>query len=310
MLTDKPQILVIGGSYFLGRVFCRLCSEGGLADLFVINRGRYKLDLPGVREYQADRHDASSLDHIVKEELIRQDFDAVVDLCAYQPGDIAALLNLVKGRCNRYVYVSTSSVYQASDIAKDEDAPLLDEFPAGEVGSYVQDKRYLENELDWGSAQVDMDYTVFRPSFIFGPYNYAPRESWLIERIIKGQPVPYPSDASAKFSMVYVSDAARALIAAATSERSGKQLYNLASPEQIDYDRLFQELELQNGQSFLRNPMGIEKIIEDNVGLAFPLDQNDLLDANRFTRDFEFSWTPFSEGMRKTFKAFKAVFTK
>ena len=59
------KVLVIGGSYFLGRIFCTLASRTGEFDLTLVNRGRYPMThLPGLREYHCDRHDPLALSRL------------------------------------------------------------------------------------------------------------------------------------------------------------------------------------------------------------------------------------------------------
>ncbi|MDR0888789.1 MAG: NAD-dependent epimerase/dehydratase family protein [Coriobacteriales bacterium] len=302
---DK-KVLIIGGSYFVGRVFCMLASRERYAELYVVNRGRYSLDAPNVHEYKSDRHDTKNMLSILPDVA----FDAVIDFCAYEPGDIAEQLRALRGRCKRYVYISTSSVYEPSELPKTEDTPLLGEFAADEVSQYVAKKLSLERELADEAAKDGTDYVVIRPSFIYGPYNYAPRESWFIKKIVQGGTVPMPTDATADFNMVYVSDVARALMLVAAKPGAANMTYNLAAPERVNYGILMEQLERQNGAPFALQLLDVDTILERDIPLPFPLKQNDLLCAKLFTDQFDFTWTPFDEGMRKTFKAFKQVFVK
>ena len=113
------RVLVIGGSYFLGRIFCTLASRSGEFDLTLVNRGRYPMThLPGLREFRCDRHDSVGLSLLPGDE-----YDAVVDFCAYTPGDIASLLDNLPGKAKRYILLSTADVYARSGGAKDEDSP-------------------------------------------------------------------------------------------------------------------------------------------------------------------------------------------
>ena len=45
------KILVIGGTYFTGRVFTIVAAREG-HELTLVNRGRYSLARPGVTEYR------------------------------------------------------------------------------------------------------------------------------------------------------------------------------------------------------------------------------------------------------------------
>ena len=49
------QILVLGGSYFYGRVFTMLAAKKH--EITVLNRGTYSMESFGVKQIKGDRHD-------------------------------------------------------------------------------------------------------------------------------------------------------------------------------------------------------------------------------------------------------------
>ena len=328
----KKNVLVIGGSYFAGRVFSIYSSRRDELALDVVNRGRYTLDLPGVYEYKCDRHDLEKLTEILPD--IK--FEAIVDFCGYNPGEIKAIINALPGKIGQYIFISTSSVYETTGVKKEGDPitepdktnPLLEIFsvlrdeeggnfpewePKGQgkdpILEYIANKVRLELELQDACAPQKIPYTIVRPNFIYGPYNYAPRESFFIKQIVKGKPVPEPIDATAKFSMVYVADVARALETFVGDEKAYNEIFNLAGVEQVTYATLFSELERCNGAPFAKQPMTISQIRAENVPLMFPLDEDDLCSGEKMTQCFGFNYTSFSDGMDKTFEAFKSVYS-
>ncbi len=93
----KPRILVIGGSYFAGRVFTMVAADR--CELTLLNRGRYSMSrYPGVQEVRCDRHDTAALSA-----LPPADYDAVVDFCAYAPGDVETLCGALKSTFKKYI---------------------------------------------------------------------------------------------------------------------------------------------------------------------------------------------------------------
>ncbi|MGI6217872.1 MAG: hypothetical protein ACOYIK_09715, partial [Coriobacteriales bacterium] len=82
------QVLVIGGSYFVGRVFSILCDRGDEFELHVVNRGNAPIRKEKVHEYICDRHDVDKMVSVIPQ----IDFDAVVDFCAYNPGEISPIV--------------------------------------------------------------------------------------------------------------------------------------------------------------------------------------------------------------------------
>ena len=302
----KKNVLVIGGSYFTGRVFSIHASKSDSLALHVVNRGRYTLNLPGISESKCDRHDAQTLSKL----LPGIHFDAVIDFCGYNPGEIALILNALPDRVRQYVFISTASIYTTTGVRKEDD-PVMETKPErpDPVSEYVYRKVQLENELKDSCAVMGIPYTIVRPNFIYGPYNYAPRESFFIQQIVKGLPVPYPTDATAKFSMVYVLDVARALGIFVGNEKAYNEAFNLAGKEQMTYAMLFSELERISGTAFLKRPVTISRAADENIPLPFPLDADDLISGEKMTRYFGFEYTPFAEGMAKTFTAFRPVFS-
>lgn len=109
----------------------------------------------------------------------------------------------------------------------------------------------LEKELKKGACRKGCSYTILRPVFIYDPYNYAPRESWYIQRIVKGQVIPHPSDANGKFQMVYVKDVARALIECIRDTSSIKYINHKLNSVQQLAERIAEALTIHNTSVYL-----------------------------------------------------------
>ena len=302
----SDRVLVIGGSYFLGRIFCTLASRLGDMELTLLNRGRYPMThLPGLREFRCDRHDPAALSLLPEAE-----YDAVVDLCAYSPGDISSLLESLPGKAKRYILLSTADVYARGGGAKDEDSPLMAEPGTGAAAEYTWHKRLLERELAEACARHGMETVILRPAFIYGPYNYAPRESWYIEKVVRGEPLPVPSDAEGRFQLVYVKDAAEAIIACIRQEAAAGQAFNLAAPEVLDYGSFIETLRAVSDRPFTTYSLTVADSFREGVPLPFPLtsEESELFSGEKLTRLLGLSYTPFREGMEKTFRAFRSVY--
>ena len=302
----KKKVLVIGGSYFLGRVFNILASQQDDADIVVVNRGRFQLNKPNITEFVSERHDVDTLRFV----LASLKFDAVVDFCAYEPNDIALITSILPDAFKQYIHISTSSVYDPTDFSvKTEQSALASYFPNDPVSQYIEKKLLLESELKDRCMNSDLAYTIIRPSFIYGPFNYAPRESFFIEKIVKGELVPMPIDATSRFSMVYVFDVARALLACIGNTDTFGATFNSSAPDPISYQLLFDELTRCNGGAFPIEEVTIRRVTDENIPLPFPLDNDVLCDGTYLSQVTGVSYTSFSEGMDKTFASFKNVFS-
>lgn len=303
----SKQVLVIGGSYFTGRVFSMVAAREAGYFLTLVNRGRYSMThLPNLREFRCDRHDAAGLAALPEEH-----YDAVVDFCAYHPGDVKGLLEALPGRLDRYILLSTADVYDR-DIrtSKDETTPLLTRQPPCGGGEYMYHKMLLEGEARAACARRGAALTILRPAFIYGPYNYAPRESYYVEKIVKGEPIPVPGDSNSQFQFVYVKDVANAIIACVERERAAESAYNLSAPEVLTYRRYMEVLAQVSDLPFATRPVTVEQVVRENIPLPFPLTagEDELYAGDKIARELGLAYTPFQKGMERAYEAFKGVY--
>ena len=301
------NVLVIGGSVFTGRVFSIQASRNGGFSLHVVNRGNYPMDLERVAQYKCDRHDPGTIANLVPDIT----YDALVDFCAYTPGEIAPLIDALDGRIKQYIFFSTASVYTPGNGFLDEGSAILD-ISAKEKDitiEYIRGKLELERELAAARVKTGINYTILRPTFIYGPFNYAPRESYFVELIAKKHAVPVPVDASSRFNFVYVLDIAAALMACIGDERAYNTAFNLAETEAINYPLLISEFERCNNGSFAKREVTVAQADEERIPLPFPLTGDTLVSGEKFANTFDFNYTPFSVGIEKTFSVFYSLYT-
>ena len=303
------KVLIIGGTYFAGRVFAMIAAQKGY-ELSFINRGSYSMDFLGsVKQYRCDRHDAAGLSAIPEGA-----YDAVVDFCAYEPGDCSTLLRSLKMKTSQYILLSTADVYDRSiRTPKDETAPLQDHMGDCMAADYMWKKRNLEAEAGMVCGDLGTGLTVIRPAFIYGPFNYAPRESFFIEKIIKQQPIPVPVDSDSEWNCVFVTDIARALCACIEKQDiSAGQAYNLSAPEVITYDRFISILREVSDRPFETYGVTVSEVLEKNIPLPFPLiaEESERYTGSKICRDLGVEYSPVKVGMQKAFNAFRSVYER
>lgn len=298
------KVLVIGGSYFLGRVLTMSLSKKW--DITLVNRGHYSMQEYGVAEFFFDRHDKQGWKN-----MPAQCYDAVIDLCAYQKGDIETVIQSFSGQIKHYILISTVDVYyRQTGIYKDESQPLETRHFQGEVGEYIFQKVALEKELKQLSDEYTLPYTILRPGNIYGPFNYAPRESLLIQRAVTGQPLFSLKDATKPFQMVYVKDVVLA-IEQAVEKKAYHQIYNVICDEAVTYDKINQILKQCEPQVKIE-----EHTIEEAVSLQYPLpypvfkEEMEYYNGQKITQDLGVTYTLLQEGLEKTYQAFYPVYKK
>ncbi|MDR0862046.1 MAG: NAD-dependent epimerase/dehydratase family protein [Oscillospiraceae bacterium] len=302
------RILIIGGSAFVGRIFSIKAARTGEYELHVVNRGNLPLELEGVREYKCNRHSPRRMAQMLPQDMV---FDALVDFCAYDAGDIAPMVAAMRGRIKQYIFFSTSSVYAPNNTPMryyKEDDPLIEQGSKSAVDTYVMGKIALEKELAESAGNAGIPYTIFRPTFIYGPFNYAPRESYFVELIARKHVVPVPVNAEAHFNFVYALDVSRAIMECVGNSVAYNEIFNLAGREAVNYTGLISDFERYNGGAFETREVTVRQVEDEHIPLPFPLYDDLLCSGDKFAQMLDFHYTPFAEGMENTFKVFYSLF--
>src|SRR3954468_24255809 len=170
------RLLVLGGTQFVGRRFVEAALEAG-DDVTLLHRGRTNPDLFGEAEHVlGDRE--SDLGR-----LEGRAFAGGYDSSGYRPDAVRAAVEALD--YERYVFVSTISVYADSSVAgRDEDAP---QHESGD--DYGALKAACERVLPPGAL-------VIRPGIVAGAYDPTERfEHWVRARALGGRfEAPAPPD--------------------------------------------------------------------------------------------------------------------
>ncbi|MDD2736848.1 MAG: NAD-dependent epimerase/dehydratase family protein [Desulfuromonadaceae bacterium] len=303
------KILVIGGSYFAGRVFVEELTKVKDVAVHVFNRGRIPLGISGVAEHRGDREDAGQ----IRRAISAEEWDAVVDFCAYTPSHVELLLNNLQGKIKQYIFISTTTIYQNRwNLPIREDA--LKVFgPQPELGphaSYGYDKWRAERVVQKASARTGMPYTILRPAIIYGFYNYAPREQYFFDLLQRGEAMVIPDGGMALLSFIWVVDMARLIIRCIGEEKALNQEFNLASDELVSYPRIIEVLEEITGKKIPVTRKSVEEINRERIPLPFPMDEHLVYSGAKLQRLLDFDHTPFTTGMREAFNYYLMVLKK
>ncbi|CAI07167.1 SDR family oxidoreductase [Aromatoleum aromaticum] len=295
------RILIIGGSYFSGRVFVEEALKMADAELHVFNRGNLPLRMERVTEHVGNREHPDR----VREGIPDGAWDAVVDFCAYTPAHVETLLRNLRGTVRQYLLISTTTVYQQSaGRPVDENAPLLDG-PQPELGDYADygyDKCLAERAARRECERLGIALTVLRPAIIYGYYNYAPRETYFFDRLRNREPVVIPEPARSSFNFIWVVDMAHLLWRCIGDPRVFGETFNLASGEAVTHARIVEALGEIVGKTIETLPLPVEEIARRNIPLPFPLDEHLLYSGAKIDRLFGFEHTPFRAGLREALK--------
>ncbi len=156
------RLLVLGGTIFLGRAIVEAARSVGY-DVTIFHRGKHNAPvLQGVESILGDRESDLS-------KLEGRRWDAVVDTCGYVPRVVRRSVETLRGAVDRYVFVSTISVYAKFTAGLDEIAPVGTlAVPTEEVTgeTYGALKALCEDEV---RRAVGDRACIVRPGLIVGP---------------------------------------------------------------------------------------------------------------------------------------------
>ncbi|MEX1317138.1 MAG: NAD-dependent epimerase/dehydratase family protein [Synechococcaceae cyanobacterium] len=270
------KILVMGGTRFVGKPLVELLHAAG-HQLTLFTRGRNPLPAQ-VEHLVGDRSTPEGL-----EPLQGRRFDVIVDSSGRTLADTRAVIERTEAPQHRFVYVSSAGVYADSELwPLDEDSPTD---PASRHAGKAETEDWLRRQ---GIA-----FTSFRPTYIVGPGNYNPVESWFFDRIVHGRPVPLPGDGSTITQLGHVRDLATAMARCIEVEAAANRIYNCTGRQGVTFRGLVAAAARAAGV----DPAGVEIRSFDPSGLdkkarkAFPLRlAHFLTDITRVRR--ELAWEP------------------
>lgn len=232
--SAKPlRILILGGTGFTGPYQVRYALGRG-HKITVFNRGKtHPGELPeGVEQLIGDRN--GKLDA-----LKNRQWDMVIDNPTSVPVWVRDAAQILKGSVDRYVFISTISVY--ADTSKpdtDEGAPLAkyngpdamkesrDSIIASKYALYGPLKALSEQEAEkWFPKKT----LIIRPGLIVGPGDETDRFSYWPVRIDRGGEVLAPGDPIDPVQFIDARDLAEWTIRMVESGETG--IYNATGPE-------------------------------------------------------------------------------
>ncbi|MDJ1136290.1 NAD-dependent epimerase/dehydratase family protein [Streptomyces iconiensis] len=231
------RILVLGGTWFLGRAVAQAALERGW-EVSAFNRGRSGVAPEGVTEIRGDR----TVPADVADLAVHGPWDAVIDTSASElaPRDVLAGARSLEQAAGAYVFVSTVNAYRGwPDEPLTESSELLD-------GPADADIEYGRLPADWdgpdwyygrqkaGAERAALTtfsadrVSILRPGVILGPGEYVGRLPWWLHRARSGGPMLAPGAPDKGVQPIDVRDLAD--FALEQAQAAGGGSYNVTAP--------------------------------------------------------------------------------
>ena len=235
--STKSKILVIGGSGFVSGALARRAATDGF-EVHVLTRGVRPLP-DGVVAIKADRSDHDSFRRVFEGRY--EHFDLVVDCICYDEEDAKQDVEVFSDRCDRFVFVSTDSVYDPSSRTYPQDEKQSVFLGEG----YGARKRRAESIFEQTSS-ASLAWTVVRPCHIYGPGSHlgciprVARDPELVSRMRSGRPIELVGGGRSLSQPLFVDDLVDVLLACVTNSGSVGEVLNVAGPETIEARRYYE----------------------------------------------------------------------
>ena len=231
------RVLVIGGTRFIGRATVPEILRRG-HEVTLLHRGRTPSPF-------GDRLDAAS----VRRAVGPRGFEAVVDIAYPWEGrtgsrEVSYVVDALRKPPERYVYLSSVSVYADGPLPLTEDSPR-----DPRLGGYSQDKIAAEDFLFDAQRRGRFSVSLVRPPYVYGPWNDIPREAWFWDRILAGRPVILPDDGSTLFQWAAARDVAWALGECLENPAADGQAFNIAEDAPVTHAQFVDRLARVAGRS-------------------------------------------------------------
>ena len=232
------RILFIGGTGIISTASSELAVARG-HELFLLNRGRHGVTIPGAQSIIADLHDEAA----TAAALAGRTWDAVVNFLAFTPADIERDLWLFRGRTAHYVFISSASAYQRplTHYLVTESTPLVNPF-----WDYSRAKIACEDRVLRALREEAFPATIVRPSLTFGDTQIPLAvNSWLrsytaVDRLRRGVPVIIPGDGSSLWTITHNSDFAVGLVGLLGHQQAIGHAFHISSDEVLTWNQCYE----------------------------------------------------------------------
>lgn len=220
------KILIMGGSYFIGKSIAQTFSQFG-DDVYVLNRGSRPLNDSRIKELVCDREDQEQLKKVLND----HHFEVVIDVSATNKVHLQYLVeSLHTDRLASFIFISSSAVYDVENLSipyKVSD-PLGENSYWGDYGTNkIEAEAYLKTQLT--NSQI----IILRPPYVYGENNYAQRESFIFDHLVHHQPIIIPNQGDTLLQFIYTHDLAKICLDLSLKSLDHLSIYNVGNKKPL-----------------------------------------------------------------------------
>lgn len=288
------KVLVLGGSYFVGRkIAVDLCENG--YHVSILNRGTMPCPSSKIEQIICDRNNKEDM----KEVLRNKRFDYIIDVSWKDMDWVETLCSTVCfSRVKAFVFISSSSVYDIEHLQtpfKEGDSLSVNKFWT----FYGQGKIDAEQYYQEFFKDKDTNLIILRPPYIYGEFNYAQRESFIFHHICEEKEIIIPSS-NPLLQFIYSGDLADIIRYLLQENKKKTAIYNVGNKMPVSAKKWIDLCSQIVGKTV--------KVVEydyntlgRNVRDFFPFfDYNNVLDVSEINKLYS-KEKPLIEGLRSSY---------
>jgi len=301
------KVLFIGGTGNISTPVSRLCVERGM-DLYLLNRGKRKVEIPGVKTLKGGISNKTEMIEILK----NHKWDVVVNWIAFNVEDVERDFELFKNKTQQYIFISSASAYQKPPLHPviTESTPL-----ANPYWQYSRDKIECEEKLNKLYRTFGFPITIVRPSYTYdtvfpvaiGGFN----EYTIVDRIKKGKKIIIHGDGTSLWTNTHADDFAKAFVGLIGHQQAIGDSFHITSDELLTWNQIYEALADAVGveAKIIHIPSDFIAEFDDELKGALLGDKSysvifDNSKIKRFVPGFTCT-IPFKEGIKKTLAWFE-----
>lgn len=304
------KILILGGTKFIGRYITEQLIQRNDISITLFNRGYTNNSLfSHLTTIYGDRNTSDI------QKVATQNWDVVIDTSCYFPHSMKILLQTLRGRMKRFIFISSIAVYRKElyeNRLLNESCELLSCTPEQAVdknGSYGERKSEIEKILlqnDW------LDKIIIRPSIVFGKYDYSDRFYYWMYRVKTQNRLLLPNNGEETSNFTFAGDLARTVEMFLTANKH-TVFYNIATHNVIPRKHLFFLMEEIIGRKvkYISVPgkFLLQHDIQPGAYSDIPLFYNGnfaMVDNSKLKRELGIQFTPLKEALKQTIAYFNS----
>jgi nucleoside-diphosphate-sugar epimerase len=236
------NVLIIGGTGNISTGITRELLKKGGCDITLFNNDKTDMWEGKTKRIVGDRNKYDEFEKTFKN---TGPWDCVLDMICYKPQDAECMVRTFKGKTKQLVFTSTVDAF--TKPARSYPVPVDGERKPDPAFDYAYKKAQCEFIFEEAHKKGDFNLTIIRCVATYNdtwlPITFgAPINGYVINRIIKGQPIIQLGDGNSIWVSTHRDDVAVAFAGAIGNPKTYGKMYVTSGDEYLCWNEYFQTI--------------------------------------------------------------------